>query len=181
MFLISKFAYDAMTKSRHDNISKYIIIHQYAEKNHKQTYYKFRYGAPDDNGEVGKVSPINLSAGAYASVWSLEGFELSERVLAIFGHSSSLFKRGLELIHSPFIDPSFKGQLQLVVRNFSDKEVILNSKDALGKITFFDISDTILSLDDLMQEVQRNVQNVTRQKAIHEISKAMGEIAKDDD
>ena len=52
--------------------------------------------------------------------------------------------------------------------------------DDLGKITFFDISDTILSLDDLIQEVQRNVQNVTRQKAIQEISKAMGEIVKDD-
>ena len=116
MFLISKFAYDAMTKIKYDDESKYIkyiVIHQYAEENHRQTYYKFRYGATDDNGEVGKVTPINLSAGTYASVWSLEGFELSERVLAIFGHSSSLFKRGLELIHSPFIDPSFKGQLQV--------------------------------------------------------------------
>jgi deoxycytidine triphosphate deaminase len=125
---------------------------------------------------VAKPAAIVLKRGSHASIWSMEGFELSERVLAIFGHSSALFSRGLELIHSPFIDPAFKGQLQLVVRNFTDHEVTLTPGDVIGKIVFFDISDTVLSAEDLLEEVQRNAQNVVRQNAIKELSHAMGNI-----
>jgi len=178
MFLISKFVYEAMGKSKLHATTAYIKIHQYSSEQHKQTFYKFRFGAPDHNGAVGTPAPIKLKRGSYADVWSMEGFELSERVLAIFGHSSDLFRRGLELIHSPFIDPTFVGQLQLGIRNFSDNEVTLSPGEVIGKIVFFDISDSILSAEDLLKEVQKNAQNQVRQNAIQELSQALGNISK---
>lgn len=178
MFLISKFVYEAMGKSKLHATSAYLRIHNYLPENHQQTYYKFRYGAPDVDGKVGKPGVIQMKRSSSAAIWSLEGFELSERVFAIFGHTSVLFKRGLELIHSPFIDPGFPGQLQLIIRNFSDHEVSLTPGEILGKIMFFDISDTILSASDLLKEVQENTQNQVRQKAIQEMSQAMGNIGK---
>jgi deoxycytidine triphosphate deaminase len=178
MFLISKFVYEAMGKSKLHATSAYLRIHNYSPENHQQTFYKFRYGAPDVDGKVTAPSEIRLESGLSEAVWSLEGFDLSERVFGIFGHSSVLFKRGLELIHSPFVDPVFEGQLQLVVRNFSDHTVALTPGDILGKIMFFDISDTILSAADLMKEVQENTQNQVRQKAIYEMSQAMGNLGK---
>lgn len=178
MFLISKFVYEAMGRSKLHATSAYLKIHNYSSEDHKQTFYKFRYGAPEYNGSVGEPGPIDLVPGSSATIWSLEGFELSERVLAVFGHSSDLFRRGLELIHSPFIDPAFKGQLQLVVRNFSGQEVRLSPGEIIGKVIFFDISDTILSADDLLEEVQKNAQNQVRENAIQVLSQALGNISK---
>jgi deoxycytidine triphosphate deaminase len=178
MFLISKFVYDAMGKSKFHAESIYLKIHNHSPEHHKQTFYKFRYGAPDVKGEVGKPTPLKLKRGSSAAIWSLEGFELSERVLGLFGHSSDLFRRGLDLIHSPFIDPTFRGRLQLIIRNFSDQEITLLPEEIIGKIIFFDISDTILSAEDLLAEVQNNAQNQVREKAIQELSQALGNISK---
>ncbi|MFN2453259.1 MAG: hypothetical protein ABR577_03465 [Pyrinomonadaceae bacterium] len=178
MFLISKFVYEAMGKSKLHATDAYLKILNYSLDNHSQTYYKFRYGAPDVNGKVGMPASLKLKNGSFAPVWSLEGFELSERVLGVFGHSSDLFRRGLDLIHSPFIDPAFKGQLQLVIRNFSNQEVMLSPKEVIGKVVFFDISDTILSAEDLLKEVQENAQNQTRKNAISEIGQALNGISK---
>src|SRR2546427_4637592 len=164
MFLISKFVYDAMQKSKAHKNAPYLVIHDYLESNHSQTFYKFRYGAKDANGKVGKSEAVVLEAGAYEPIWSLEEFGLSERVLAVFGHSSDLFLRGLELIHSPFIDPGFPGKLQLVIRNFSNSQVTLSVGDVIGKITFFDISDTVLSADELLDEIRTNAKNRIREK-----------------
>lgn len=178
MFLISKFVYEAMGKSKLHTTNFYLRIINHLPENHKQSFYKFRYGAPYEDGKVGVPAEITIKSGAYASIWSLEGFILSERVLGIFGHSSDLFNRGLELIHSPFIDPSFEGQLQLAVKNFSNQTVTLKPEEIIGKIVFFDISDTILSAEDLLEEVQKNAQNQVRQNAIHELSEALGKISK---
>lgn len=178
MFLVSKFIYEAMAKSKLHEKTPYLQIHNYEPENHMQTFYRFCYGAPDNKGKVGVPEPVNLKPGTYRSIWSLEGFQLSERVLAVFGHSSELFLRGLELVHSPFIDPGFPGQLQLVVRNFSDQIVLLSPKEIIGKVVFFDISDTILSAVDLMNEIQTNAHNKARQNAIDELGQAMGKIAK---
>lgn len=173
MFLISKFVYEAMGKSKHHEQTPYIKIHDYLSSNHKQTFYKFRYGAPDLGGAYSTPKSLELKPSSTAAIWSLEGFELSERVLAVFGHASDLFLRGLELIHSPFIDPRFTGRLQLVVRNYSTSEVTLSPGEIIGKITFFDISDTILSADDLLSEVQQNAQNQVREQALQALSRAM--------
>jgi hypothetical protein len=178
MFLISKFVYEAMAKSKLHETSAYLEILNYSAECHKQTFYKFRYGAPDLDGNVGTPVPIELEPNAFAGIWSLEGFKTSERVFGLFGHSSDLFKRGLELIHSPFIDPGFPGQLQLVIRNFSHRTETLSPGETIGKVTFFDISDTILSADKLVEEIQENAQNYYRREAIHEMSQAMDKIGK---
>lgn len=169
MFLISKFVYDLVQKSKGDETSPYLLINDYLAANHKQTFYKFRYGARnevDKNGDdkYGQSEPIILGPGAFEKIWSLEEFVLSERVLAIFGHSSDLFLRGLELIHSPFIDPAYPGRLQLIVRNFSNEQVILSLGDIIGKITFFDISETILSADILLNEIREHAENRIRER-----------------
>jgi len=174
MFLISKFVYEAMAKSKtHNETSPYLKIHKHSAENHSQTFYKFSYGAPYDTTKEDKVGtpvPLNLKPGAYTSIWSLEGFEFSERVVAIFGHPSELFKRGLELIHSPFIEPAFRGQLQLVIKNFSNQNVTLNPGEIIGKIVFFDISDTIVSAEDLLTEVRDNAANQIRENALKALS-----------
>ena len=41
-----------------------------------------------------------------------------------------------------------------MVRNTTDQELTLPQSVVIGKIMFFDISDTILSANDLLQEVQ---------------------------
>jgi deoxycytidine triphosphate deaminase len=169
MFLISKFVYDLVQKSKDDKTSPYLLIEDYLAANHKQTFYKFRFGAKnkvDKNGDdvYGEEEPVVLERGAFEKIWSLEKFVLSERVLAIFGHSSDLFLRGLELINSPFIDPAYPGKLQLIVRNFSNEQVTLSVGDIIGKITFFDISETILSADTLLDEIREHAENRIRER-----------------
>lgn len=73
---------------------------------------------------------------------SLETFMLSSKVMAIFGQVSDLSKAGLQLLHSPFIDPTFFGQLELGLANHSGGEVVLEWKQSIGKVCFFDVSDT---------------------------------------
>src|SRR5438128_905530 len=107
-----------MEKSPLHKNDPYLYIENRCVDNHYHTHYKFQFGARDENGNVGEPSAILLKPGEYANIWSLEGFKLSERVVAIFGHPSNLFMKGMELIHSPFVDPGYKGPLQLVVRNF---------------------------------------------------------------
>lgn len=175
MFLISKFVYEAMEKSRLHETAPYLKIENRLRENHLQTFYRFRFGAVDDGGKVGSPSPLTLKRNSYANIWSLEAFKFSERVVGIFGHPSSLFKRGLELVHSPFIEPTFEGHLQLIIKNFSNQELVVNHGEIIGKIVFFDISDTIISAEDLLNEVQEDTHNQIRKKAMEAFTKAMYE------
>ena len=99
MFVISKFVYDAMSRSELHATSPFLKILNYSADQHEQTFYRFRYGAPVVADRVGRLGDLSLKRGATGSVWSLEGFELSERVLGIFGQSSELFLKGFALIH----------------------------------------------------------------------------------
>lgn len=166
MFLISKSAYDAMVRSTEQAKEPYLKIINHEPNNHKQTFYKFRYFAPDDGKTVEPTeASVEIKSGSFQSVWSFEAFVLSEKVMAIFGHPSELFGRGLELIHSPFVEPKFYGRLQFVIRNFSDQDITLNPGDNIGKIVFLDISDSEINLEELVKESQENEQNLIRQKA----------------
>lgn len=63
--------------------------------------------------------------------------------MALFGQSSDLIKKGGQLLHSPFVDPMFKGKLEIGIKNISNKPIVLEyKKQIIGKISFFDISDT---------------------------------------
>jgi len=118
------------------------------------TYYYFRLGkwvqiwdenrkeySFDELGRPGK-KVLCIPARGYGLIQSLERFLCSKRVLAIFGQVSALPRRGLRLNHSPTIDPNFKGYLEMGLENLLDNPKEIRYGDAIGKIAFFDISDT---------------------------------------
>ncbi len=80
---------------------------------------------------------------AFATVFSYETFHCSERIFALFGQSTSLgIDQGLQLIHGPTIDPRFNNPLKMGLKNLLDEPVIIRWKQQLGKVLFFDVSDT---------------------------------------
>lgn len=83
-----------------------------------------------------------LEPHGFALVKSHETFMLSEKVIGIFGQISDLARLGLDLANSPFIDPLFHGQLELGLWNRTAKKVDVPLGQRIGKVTFFDISDT---------------------------------------
>ena len=63
--------------------------------------------------------------------------------MALIGNQSSFpVNRGVQLLNGPSIDPGFNAPLDLALLNLSDEDVYLDLGDPIGKILFFDISDT---------------------------------------
>jgi deoxycytidine triphosphate deaminase len=131
----------------------YLDIHGFDERNLHPTYYYFRLGhhykmLDRDTGkwETGELDNqnriIRLEQFGYVLVKSFERFYLSEKVMAIFGQTSGFTKSGLQLVHSPFIDPLFDGHLDLGIWNRMPWTVDLEIGHTIGKVKFFDISDT---------------------------------------
>ena len=82
------------------------------------TYYYFRLGRHNrrwnsqkkiwELGELGAGTEVlEIQPREYLLVESFERFRCSKQVMAIFGQSSSLVRKGLSLRTSPFIDPNF--------------------------------------------------------------------------
>ena len=123
------------------------------------TYYYFRLGKyirkwngkgkcyeyeviGEDGDEVFTIPPKG-----YVSIKSLERFYCSDKVLAMFGQISELPMGGLRLNHSPTIDPNFGkgklgGVLEMGIENLLNQPNRLKYAMPIGKISFFDISDT---------------------------------------
>jgi deoxycytidine triphosphate deaminase len=130
----------------------YLDIDPFEERGLHPTYYYFRLGhlykakQADGNWEIGELNEeqrsLILEPEAYAHIKSLERFYLSEKVMAIFGQTSDLAGLGLQLVHSPFIDPFFDGHLDLSLYNRTSKPVEIQLGWPIGKIKFFDVSDT---------------------------------------
>jgi deoxycytidine triphosphate deaminase len=116
----------------------------------QHTFYYFRLGSegqingnPFKLGEGPGINLLTIEHNDFAIIKSHETFILSDKVFAIFGQPSDLIKKGAQLLHSPFVDPKFKGKLELGIKNISNKPIILEyKKQIIGKISFFDISDT---------------------------------------
>lgn len=133
---------------------KVIEIDYGRKENLRETFYYFRLGAPyklwNDsqkcyvNGQLdeGGNSLLVIPPRGYAKVKTKEYFRLHERVIGIFGPVSDIIQEGLALHNSPFIDPFFKGHLELGLQNMVNHNVQISFNDLLGKISFFDISDT---------------------------------------
>lgn len=90
---------------------------------------------------------LTLEAHEYVRVWSYEQFMLDKTVLGIFGSLSDLAEAGLLLAHSPFIDPLYpntgvSAPLELGITNLRSRKVDLRLGQRIGKVSFFDISDT---------------------------------------
>ena len=118
------------------------------------TYYYFRLGSPvrvwnesrkeyhlEELGESGK-EVLTIPARGYILIQSLERFTCSKKILGIFGQVSALARKGLRLNHSPTIDPNFRGYLEMGLENLLDRPRELRHGERIGKVLFFDVSDT---------------------------------------
>lgn len=152
MFMISKFMYEAVYQPRGS-----LIIEPYTKGNHQANYYYFRLGARKQGadlipiGDAGLIIPRH----SFVPVWSLENFTLSERVLGLFGSLTALLERGLQLVNSLSIDPTFSGCLSLGIRNNTDNDEILHAGERIGKILFFDVSDTFYDAEGYLNNLKR--------------------------
>jgi len=126
-------------------------VGNYHEENHVGTFYYFRLGATEDAGHLIPVDGgITLEPRESRHVWSLESFHLSAKVLGLFGGISSLIGEGLQLVNSPSIDPGFTGLLELAIINHRNEPVQLPASANIGKVLFFDVSDSVIDVDDFL-------------------------------
>lgn len=176
MFMISKFMYDAAYKPRN-----FLSIEPYEQKNHISNFYYFRLGA---EWRDGKVIPLEkrlaIPKYGFATIWSMERFKLGERILGIFGNLSELVLKGLDLVHSPSIDPGFDGSLALSIRNNTSRSIDILLGQRIGKILFFDVSDTIISSEDFVQNILKEKELVERKKAGEVMLKTYAEFMKEE-
>lgn len=130
---------------------QYLDIINFDEGSLQHTSYYFRLG--DYCETLGGTEPkitrltedkpyLDLGPNGYAVVKTHENFMLSDKIMGIFGQVSELAERGLELVHSPFIDPLFHGRLAIGLSNRLSVGVRIRLGDRIGKVSFFDISDT---------------------------------------
>ncbi len=130
--------------------SSVLNIWNFRQENLEHTFYYFRLGSEGQiNGNPFKLSEelenrfLTIKPNDYAIIKTHETFDISSKIMALFGQSSDLIKKGGQLLHSPFVDPMFKGKLEVGIKNISNKDIILEyKKQIIGKISFFDISDT---------------------------------------
>lgn len=163
--------YDAAYKPR-----GFLSIEPYEEKNHISNFYYFRLGAEWRGGKVISIEDkLTIPKHVLITIWSMERFILSERILGIFGNLSELVMKGLQLVHSPSIDPGFAGSLALGIRNNNSQSVELAVGQRIGKILFFDVSDTIISAEDFLENVLKAKELEERKKAGEAILKSYEE------
>jgi deoxycytidine triphosphate deaminase len=134
-----------------DESRSYLDIDPFDENCLNPTSYYFRLGGQykslrESNGPASELSERNPKLiipprGVVRSL-SFESFLLSNKVMAIFGQISDLAKLGLQMLHSPFIDPTFNGRLEIGLANPTDEQVEIQWQQQIGKVCFFDVSDT---------------------------------------
>lgn len=98
---------------------------------------------------------LSIEPHGLKQVWSLESFTLSGRMLGLFCSPSALFDRGLQLLNSPFIDPTFEGALSLVLLNLSGEIQTIHAGEKIGKVCFFDVGDTLFNPQSFVENQKR--------------------------
>lgn len=102
----------------------------------------------DQVGELSMAAPfLDMQANEYIVVQTMERFRLDDTLFAIFGNVSHAAHRGIQVVNSLFIDPLFPSQshsepLKIGLRNLNPDRVVLRLGDVIGKVAFFDVSDT---------------------------------------
>jgi deoxycytidine triphosphate deaminase len=132
--------------------SQYLDIVNFDERKLQHTAYYFSLG---DHCEILTATPdpqiirlteekpyLNLGPHAYAVVKTYETFLLSDKLIGVLGQTTKLAETGVALVHSPFIDPLYYGRLVCGLSNCLAKPIRLRLGERIGKISFFDISDT---------------------------------------
>jgi deoxycytidine triphosphate deaminase len=129
-------------------------IHPFLEKNLGQTCYYFRVGdyadiLTDDRGSINvRVNGLTLPSGVMASIRSLETFKLPDHVLGLLGNqTSNATDHRVQLLHGPSIDPGYHAPIEFVVLNIGQRPVEIKYGARIGKVMFFDVSET--NLDDI--------------------------------
>ena len=133
-------------------------ITNYNPKGLRPTCYYFhlgskfrRWDSKNTKWQLFELAPGNevltLEPNEYVLVESAERIRCSSQVMAIFGQTSSLFRKGISLKNSPAIDPNFPssgeaGYLELGLKNELSHPARIKLGDQIGKIYFFNISDT---------------------------------------
>ena len=157
-----------------DPTRSYLDIEPFDEDSLQHTSYYFRLGGQykfiaDGDEAIRELGPQNSSLmippGGVVKIWSLEHFNLSGKVLAMFGQISDLTMSGLQLLHSPFIDPTFVGHLELGLINATSRQAQIGWKSRIGKASFFDISDTYPVLPPSKGKLQAS--KFERRRAMH--------------
>jgi deoxycytidine triphosphate deaminase len=129
----------------------YLEIVNFEERLLQHTFYYFRLGSEyevrDAQGyKILRLTKedqyLNLEPQGYAVIRSHETFRFSNKVMGILGPTSDFVRSGLELVHSPFIDPLFHGKLEMGLWNRLKTPISIRLGQRIGKIAFFDISDT---------------------------------------
>lgn len=127
-----------------------LAIDHFKPENLEHTFYYFRLGSEGTlNGTPFVLSKkrenrfLTLKPNDFATIKTIETFSLNAKLLGVLGQCSDISKSGLQLLHSPFIDPKFNKQLEFGIKNLNNKEVSLEYDiSKIGKVSFFDISDT---------------------------------------
>lgn len=172
MFMVSKLMYDAHYQPR-----GLLRIEPYEPTNHISNFYYFRLGAKDEDGKVVEIGKsLFIPKTGFVRVWSLEAFTFTERILGLFGSLSALVAMGLQLVHSPSIDPGFTGRLALGIRNNTAEPVELTVGANIGKLLFFDVSDSIISAEEFVENVVKKMQLAEREKAGKVVLRAYGDV-----
>ena len=149
MYLLNNRTIEKCISDRACGNNSILDIKHFEPQNLEHTFYYFRLGAKykdrlsnnwhelTDEGRI-----LKIPGNSYFTIRSLERFETSNQVLGIMGQSTDLIKYGLILVHSPYIDPVYNGPLVLGIHNPLPEEVSLELGQTLGKVSFFNISDT---------------------------------------
>lgn len=156
---------------------KLLKIEPYEPKHHINNFYYFRFGGVNEGDKVVRVNEdVEVAPNGFIQIWSLERFELSDRIVALFGNLSAMVSKGLDLIHSPSIDPGFSGSLALGLRNNLSVPVTLQAHDKIGKILFFDCADTFVNVEQFVENVLKNKELEERRKAGEVMLRAYSEL-----
>lgn len=104
----------------------------------------------DPEDYLSESSPfLRFGPGEYIRVWSHETFNLDARVMGILGGVSDTPRLGLALISGQFIDPLYPieagtatAPLEFGLKNETQLHAAIRLHDNVGKICFFDVSDS---------------------------------------
>ena len=178
MLLISNFMFDTFYKPQ-----ELLEIDPYAAHNYHSNFYYFRLGGKYEGAMKSKVklSKLTIPKNTFVRIWSLEKFKMSNRVLGIFGHKSTLMERGIELINSPSIDPGFEGNLSLGIKNNTTSDVHLSAGEEIGKVLFFDVTDTNWGGKEPFSEISNQKQMVERRNVVIKNPEALLKMDLDND
>ncbi len=174
MQLISKGMYEAIYRPKKD-----VLIEPFDSSLFDASCYYFRLGAIADGSSLTPMTePKKLPKHKTLHVFSLETFTLSSRAFALLGPCTELLIKGLWLCNSPTIDPGFSGSLELLIENHTDETMVLEPAMKIGKVVFFNVSDSLIDFHDYMQQEKQKAAWVDRKHAGEKILEAYHSIEK---